>query len=478
MLDRMAAFSERVRGGEWSGHTGKPIRNVVNIGIGGSDLGPVMAYEALRHYADARDDLPLRLQRRRHRLRRGDARPRPRGDAVHRLLEDLHHAGDDDQRAHGARVGAGRRCGDEAAIAKHFVAVSTNAEGVDEFGIDTDNMFGFWDWVGGRYSMDSAIGLSTMLAIGPERFREMLAGFHAMDEHFRSAPIEREPAGRCWGCWRSGTATSSAPRRSPCCPTTSTCTASPPTSSSSRWSRTASTSRSTGAPVDYETGAIYWGEPGTNGQHSFYQLIHQGTKLIPCDFIGFCQLAESAGRAPRSADVERLRPDRGARVRQDRRRGAGGGHAGAGSSRTASSRATGPRTRSSPSGSPRAPSARWWPSTSTASSRRARSGVSTRSTSGASSWARCSPRDRPRAPGRERARARPRQLDQRPDPALPRESIRRVRAMGLEQYERVLDVAEERARRYLDEVGAPPGRRAGERPGIAYRPRPKAPRGG
>ena len=188
-LDRMADFCERVRSGEWRGHTGKPIRNVVNVGIGGSDLGPVMAYEALRHYSRREMTLPLRLQRRRHRLRRVDPRPRPRGDPVRDLLEDLHDAGDDDQRAappaSGALAGLG---GDEAAVAKHFVAVSTNAEEVAKFGIDTDNMFGFWEWVGGRYSMDSAIGLSTMLAIGPARFAEMLAGFHAMDEHFREAP--------------------------------------------------------------------------------------------------------------------------------------------------------------------------------------------------------------------------------------------------------------------------------------------------
>ena len=191
VLDRMAAFSERVRSGEWRGHTGKPIRNVVNIGIGGSDLGPVMAYEALRHYSDR--DMTFRFVSNVDSTDFVEAtRDLDRGrDAVHRLLEDVHHARDDDQRPLGARVGAGRAGRRRGAIAKHFVAVSTNAEEVTEFGIDTDNMFGFWDWVGGRYSMDSAIGLSTMLAIGPERFREMLAGFHAMDEHFRSAPFER-----------------------------------------------------------------------------------------------------------------------------------------------------------------------------------------------------------------------------------------------------------------------------------------------
>ena len=196
VLDKMADFSNRVRSGEWKGHTGKRIRNVVNIGIGGSDLGPVMAYEALKHYSDRATDLPLRLQRRRHRLRGGRPRSRPGGNALHRLVENLHHAGDDDQRrtrrARGRSQGLG---GDEKPVAKHFVAVSTNAAEVAKFGIDTANMFGFWDWVGGRYSMDSAIGLSTMLAIGPENFRAMLDGFHQMDEHFRTAPVRAQPAG-------------------------------------------------------------------------------------------------------------------------------------------------------------------------------------------------------------------------------------------------------------------------------------------
>ena len=213
-------------------------------------------------------------------------RSRPGGDAVHRLVQDLHHAGDDDQRAHGARLGcwpgwaATRR-----PIAKHFVAVSTNAAEVAKFGIDTANMFGFWDWVGGRYSMDSAIGLSTMLAIGPDNFRAMLAGFHEMDEHFRTAPFERNlpvlmgllgrlvqrflrrPDGR-------GPALRAVPEALP--------RLSPAADDGEQ--RQARHAR-TAPQVDYETGPIYWGEPGTNGQHSFYQLIHQGTRLIPCDFI-------------------------------------------------------------------------------------------------------------------------------------------------------------------------------------------------
>ena len=190
------------------------IRNVVNIGIGGSDLGPVMAYEALRALQRPRPDVPLRLQRRRHRLRRGDARPRPGRDAVHRLVEDVHDARDDDQRARrpatGALARARRRGGGRQALRR---GLDQRRARCAKFGIDTANMFGFWDWVGGRYSMDSAIGLSTMIAIGPEHFREMLAGFHAMDEHFRTAPFEREPAGAAWGCSASGTTTSSARRR-------------------------------------------------------------------------------------------------------------------------------------------------------------------------------------------------------------------------------------------------------------------------
>ena len=192
VLDRMGAFCRAgPRAASGRGHTGKPIRNVVNIGIGGSDLGPVMAYEALRHYSTREHDLPLRLQRRRHRLRRGDPRPRPRGDAVHRLLEDLHDARDDDQRPHRPRVGRWTRWATRPRSPSTSSPSRPTPRGSSEFGIDTDNMFGFWEWVGGRYSMDSAIGLSTMLAIGPERFGEMLAGFHAMDEHFRQAPLER-----------------------------------------------------------------------------------------------------------------------------------------------------------------------------------------------------------------------------------------------------------------------------------------------
>ena len=195
VLDRMAGFATRIRSGEWKGHTGKPIRNIVNIGIGGSDLGPVMAYEALRHYSRPRPDVPLRLQRRLDRLRRGDPRPGSADETLFIVSSKTFGTLETLTNATSARDWVLGQLGDAAAIAKHFVAVSTNAERVAEFGIDTANMFGFWDWVGGRYSMDSAIGLSTMVAMGPEQFGEMLAGFHAMDEHFRTAPLARNLPG-------------------------------------------------------------------------------------------------------------------------------------------------------------------------------------------------------------------------------------------------------------------------------------------
>ena len=213
VLDRMAAFSERIRSGEWKGHTGKPIRNVVNVGIGGSDLGPVMAYEALRHYT--RRDLTFRFVSNVDSTDFVEAtRDLAADETLFVISSKTFTTLETMTNAHSAREWALAALGDEAAVAKHFVAVSTNADEVAKFGIDTDNMFGFWDWVGGRYSMDSAIGLSTMLAIGPEAFRELLAGFHAMDEHFRTTPLEREPPRRSWACSASGTATSSARRRS------------------------------------------------------------------------------------------------------------------------------------------------------------------------------------------------------------------------------------------------------------------------
>jgi glucose-6-phosphate isomerase len=286
VLDRMAAFAERVRSGEWRGHTGKPIRNVVNIGIGGSDLGPVMAYEALRSYS--RRDLTFRF------VSNVDATDFV--EATRDLLaeETLFVVSSKTfttletlTNAKSAREWTLAQLGDdEAAIAKHFVAVSTNERLVREFGIDTANMFGFWDWVGGRYSMDSAIGLSTMLAIGPKRFAEMLAGFHAVDEHFRTAPLERSlPAlmgllavwyGDFFGSQSIGVM-----------PYEQYLKRFPAYLQQLTMESNGKHVTLTGEHVDYETGAVYWGEPGTNGQHSFYQLLHQGTKLIPVDLIGF-----------------------------------------------------------------------------------------------------------------------------------------------------------------------------------------------
>ena len=286
VLDRMAAFSDKVRSGEWRGHSGKPIRNVVSIGIGGSDLGPVMAYEALKHYS--RRDMTFRFV--------SNVDPTDFVEATQDLdaeetlfivcsktfttLETLTNA-------HAARDWCLRKLGgDEAAVAKHFVAVSTNAAEVEKFGIDTANMFGFWDWVGGRYSMDSAIGLSTMLAIGPGKFRDMLAGFHAMDEHFRSAPPERNlpllmGLVSIWYNDFFGAQTVAV------LPYAQYLKRFPAYLQQLTMESNGKHVTLSGEHVDYATGPIYWGEPGTNGQHSFYQLIHQGTRLIPCDFIGF-----------------------------------------------------------------------------------------------------------------------------------------------------------------------------------------------
>jgi glucose-6-phosphate isomerase len=293
-LDRMADFAERVRSGEWKGHTGKPIRNVVNVGIGGSDLGPVMAYEALRHFS--RRDLTFRFV---SNVDGTDFVESTRAldpeetlfvisSKTFTTLETMTNA----RTARDwvlAAVG-----GEEAAVARHFVAVSTNAEEVAKFGIDTDNMFGFWEWVGGRYSMDSAIGLSTMVAIGPARFEEMLAGFHAMDEHFREAPLASNlPALMGLLCVWYGDFFGA-----------QTCGVFPYDQYLHRFPAYLQqlTMESNGkhvtlegARVDYDTGAIFWGEPGTNGQHSFYQLIHQGTRLVPCDFVGFLRSSNPLG---------------------------------------------------------------------------------------------------------------------------------------------------------------------------------------
>jgi len=287
VLDRMAAFCEEVRSGAWLGHSGKRIRNVVSIGIGGSDLGPVMAYEALRDYSQR--EMTFRFV---SNVDGTDFAEATRDlDAAETLfivcsktfttLETLTNA-------HAARRWCVEALGDQAAVAKHFVAVSTNADEVAKFGIDTTHMFGFWDWVGGRYSMDSAIGLSTMLAIGPENFREMLAGFHAMDEHFRHTPLERNlPALMgLLGVWNSnflGASTVAV------LPYEQYLKRFPAYLQQLTMESNGKHVTLDGRSVDYATGPIYWGEPGTNGQHSFYQLIHQGTRLVPCDFIGFGQ---------------------------------------------------------------------------------------------------------------------------------------------------------------------------------------------
>ncbi|MGA2098566.1 MAG: glucose-6-phosphate isomerase [Candidatus Acidiferrum sp.] len=288
VLDKMAAFSNRVRSGAWTGHTGKRIRNVINIGIGGSDLGPVMAYEALKSYSDRA--MTFRFV---SNVDGTDFAEAVEGlDAAETLfivssktfttLETMTNA-------HSARDWSlAALGGDEKSVAKHFVAVSTNATEVAKFGIDTANMFGFWDWVGGRYSMDSAIGLSTMLAIGPDNFRSMLNGFHQMDEHFRTAPFEENLPVLLGllGIWYNdffGAQTVAV------LPYEQYLKRFPAYLQQLTMESNGKHVTVDGSDVTYSTGPIYWGEPGTNGQHSFYQLIHQGTRLIPCDFIAFAQ---------------------------------------------------------------------------------------------------------------------------------------------------------------------------------------------
>jgi glucose-6-phosphate isomerase len=285
VLDRMAAFCEKVRSGEWKGQTGKPIRNVINIGIGGSDLGPVMAYEALRHYS--KRDMTFRF------VSNVDGtdfvectRDLDPDETLFIISSKTFTTLETMTNAHTARQWSLDALGDESAVAKHFVAVSTNAEGVSEFGIDTDNMFGFWEWVGGRYSMDSAIGLSTMLAIGADRFGEMLAGFHAMDEHFLETPTESNlPA--LMGMLAVWYADFFGAQTVAVLPYNQYLHRFPAYLQQLTMESNGKHVTLDGRRVDYQTGAVYWGEPGTNGQHSFYQLIHQGTELIPSDFIGF-----------------------------------------------------------------------------------------------------------------------------------------------------------------------------------------------
>ena len=295
VLDKMADFSKRIRDGEWKGHTGKRIRNVINIGIGGSDLGPVMAYEALKYFSDRAltfrfvsnvdgTDFAEAV---------GDLEPAETlfivSSKTFTTLETMTNA-------HSARAWSlAGLDGDEKAVARHFVAVSTNAAEVSKFGIDTANMFGFWDWVGGRYSMDSAIGLSTMVAIGPENFRAMLDGFHQMDEHFRTTPFERNlpVLMGLLAVWYNdffGAETVAV------FPYEQYLKRFPAYLQQLTMESNGKHVTLDGDGVDYPTGPIYWGEPGTNGQHSFYQLIHQGTRLIPCDFIAFTKPLNSLGR--------------------------------------------------------------------------------------------------------------------------------------------------------------------------------------
>ena len=287
VLDRMAAFSERVRSGAWLGHTGKRIRNVISIGIGGSDLGPVMAYEALRDYS--RRDMTFRFVSNVDGTDFAEAvRDLDPAETLFIICSKTFTTLETLTNAHAARAWCLKALGDESAIAKHFVAVSTNAEGVAKFGIDTANMFGFWDWVGGRYSMDSSIGLSTMLAIGADGFREMLAGFHAMDEHFRRTPLESNlPALMgLLAIWNNNFLDAATVA---VLPYEQYLKRFPAYLQQLTMESNGKHVTLNGKVVDYNTGPIYWGEPGTNGQHSFYQLIHQGTRIVPCDFIGFGQ---------------------------------------------------------------------------------------------------------------------------------------------------------------------------------------------
>ena len=293
VLDRMSAFANRVRSGDWKGHTGKRIRNIINIGIGGSDLGPMMAYEALKHYSDR--GLAVRF------VSNVDGtdfvestRDLDPAETLFVVCSKTFTTLETLSNARSAREWCLQTLREEQAVAKHFVAVSTNGGEVAKFGIDTNNMFGFWDWVGGRYSYDSAIGLSLMIAIGPDNFRDMLAGLHAMDEHFRTAPFDRNMPVllALIGIWYNNFFGAETQSILPY--------------SQYLWRLSAYLQQldmeSDGKHVDldgkrvtYQTGPIVWGQPGTNGQHAYYQLIHQGTKLIPCDFIGFCQTLNPLG---------------------------------------------------------------------------------------------------------------------------------------------------------------------------------------
>ena len=294
VLDKMAAFSNSVRSGEWKGYTGKPIRNVINIGIGGSDLGPVMAYEALRHYSQR--DLTFRFVSNVDGTDIAEAtRDLDAEETLFIISSKTFTTLETMTNAHTARVWALETLKHSAAIARHFVAVSTNTEEVEKFGIDTANMFGFWDWVGGRYSMDSAIGLSTMIAIGPDNFRRLLGGFHEMDVHFRTAPFERNiPVLMALLSIYNNNFLGA--ESVAVLPYEQYLKRFPAYLQQLTMESNGKHVTVDGTAVEYQTGPIYWGEPGTNGQHSFYQLIHQGTRLIPCDFIAFGQPLNPIGR--------------------------------------------------------------------------------------------------------------------------------------------------------------------------------------
>lgn len=294
VLDKMAGFADRVRSGEWKGHTGKRIKNVVNIGIGGSDLGPVMAYEALKHYS--KRDMVFRFVSNVDGTDFAEAvQDLDAEETLFLVASKTFTTLETMTNAHTARDWSLKKLGDEKAVAKHFVAISTNAKEVAKFGIDTENMFGFWDWVGGRYSMDSAIGLSTMIAIGPENFRDMLAGFHAMDVHFRTAPLEKNlPV--LLGLLTVWYTEFFDAQTVAILPYEQYLKRFPAYLQQLTMESNGKHVTLDGTKVNYETGPIYWGEPGTNGQHSFYQLIHQGTRLIPCDFIGFYKTLNPLGR--------------------------------------------------------------------------------------------------------------------------------------------------------------------------------------
>jgi len=293
VLDKMEEFADRVRNGSWKGYTGKRIRNVINIGIGGSDLGPVMAYEALRYYSTG--ELTFRFVSNVDGTDFVEAtRDLNPEETLFIVSSKTFTTQETMTNAHSAKRWVVDRLLNKRAVAKHFVAVSTNAPEVAKFGIDTVNVFGFWDWVGGRYSMDSAIGLATMMAIGPKEFRAMLAGFHAMDEHFRTAPFDKNlpVLMGLLGVWYNnffGAQTVAV------LPYDQYLKRFPAYLQQLTMESNGKSITLDGARVDYQTGPVFWGEPGTNGQHSFYQLIHQGTKLIPCDFIGFSHPLNSLG---------------------------------------------------------------------------------------------------------------------------------------------------------------------------------------